>query len=106
VPLMCEGVWSYKKVLANFFRKLKASSTNLQSELYPRGLVRLIFNREYVKLGAGIPLIYMPENLIRDSFRLIFYGEFKKPLIKNFGLDLWKIFIIFIRHLRDNNGYV
>jgi hypothetical protein len=26
--LMCEGVWSYKKVFACFFRKLKASSTN------------------------------------------------------------------------------
>ena len=28
MSLTCEGVWSYKKVLAYFFRKLKASSTN------------------------------------------------------------------------------
>jgi hypothetical protein len=30
-------------------------------------------------------------------FCLIFYGEFKKPPIKNFGLDLGKIFIIFLK---------
>jgi hypothetical protein len=36
---------------------------------------------------------------------MIFHGEFKKPPIENFGLDLGKIFIIFVKKSIKNEKF-